>query len=125
MESRLTILRKKSRAMWTQDDYDFVQSMAKKYDVVYKWRANCSNCYEDFFMRVCIADAEHRQKLLLKNTKRQYFLRAGLRAIWRGRKVNEGNSNDKAIKRLLDEGFPRRFIFTRDELLKKYGFENQ
>lgn len=124
METRLTTLRKKNRALWTQDDYDYVKAVADKHGIKLVMRAGCADCYSEYFHMVCQAEAEARQIDLLKNTKRKWFLRAGLRVMWNGRKINEGNSNDKAITKLLADGFPRRLVFSRDELQKKYGLED-
>ena len=124
METRLTTLRKKNRALWTQDDYDYVKAVADKHGIRFVLRAGCANCYDEFFYDVCLAEARARQIDLLKNTKRKWFLRAGLRVVWNGKKINEGNSNDKMIAKLLAKGFPRRLVFSRDELLKKYGLED-
>lgn len=125
METRLTTLRKKNRALWTQDDYDYVKALADKHGIRFVLRAGCANCYDEYFFEVCLAEARARQINLLKNTKRKWFLRAGLRVVWNGKKINEGNCNDKAIERLLKNGFPRRLIFSRDELLNKYGIEDR
>lgn len=124
METRLTTLRKKNRSLWTQDDYDYVKQVADKHGIRFVLRAGCADCYNEYLHMVCQAEAEARQIDLLKNTKRKWFLRAGLRVVWNGKKINEGNSNDKAIERLLKKGFPRRLVFSRDELLKKYGIED-
>lgn len=124
METRLTTLRKKNRALWTQDDYDYVKDVADKHGVRLILRAGCADCYNEYFLSVCLAEARARQIDLLKNTKRKWFLRAGLRVVWNGKKINEGNSNDKTITKLLAKGFPRRLVFSRDELLKKYGIED-
>lgn len=124
METRLTTLRKKNRAMWTQDDYDYVKAVADKHSIKLVMRAGCADCYNEYFLEVCLAEAKTRQIDLLKNTKRKWFLRAGLRVVWNGRKINEGNCNDKTIANLLSGGFPRRLVFSRDELLKKYGIED-
>lgn len=125
METRLTKLRKKNRALWTQDDYDYVKQVADKHCIKLVMRAGCADCYNEFFHEVCLAEARARQIDLLKNTKRKWFLRAGLRVVWNGKKINEGNCNDKTIAKLLAGGFPRRLVFSRDELLKKYGIEDR